>query len=272
MSSLTVRRPSFDLTGMRAVWAPHREWAHQINSANIIPTAIEPFLIKVMRRAKADLDPVADAELIDDIDLFNRQEAQHYKAHDLFVEMIAADGYPAIVDHDNKLKDEYDEFLRARDLEWLLGYCEGFEALAAAGAHVWVDGGWGEYLQGADPRGVALWRWHLAEEYEHRTVVHRLFHRLSTGTPAEVYAKRIATFQFAVEHIRGATDALLQYLLGVDRSSMTVDERAASEARSAAVAERFAANQAGVAAVFLDSWDPTVLPKPELLDEVLSQY
>ena len=47
MSSLTVRRPVFDLQGMHAVWAPHREWVHQINSANIIPTAIEPFLINL---------------------------------------------------------------------------------------------------------------------------------------------------------------------------------------------------------------------------------
>lgn len=269
---MRVRRPVFDLTGMTATWAPNHEWAHQINSANIIPTAIEPFLIKVMRRAKAELDPVADTALISDIDIFNRQEAQHYKTHDQFNEMIAASGYPEVMRFDSEMKADYDTMLATRSLEWLLGYCEGFESLAATGAHNWVDGRWGEYLVGADPRGIALWRWHLAEEYEHRTVVHRTYHRLCLGTSEEVYAKRMELFQYCTEHMLGYAAQLKAYFLEVDRASMTADERVASEQREQEVAERFEALQAGVAAVLEPSWDPERVPPPEHIEEVWARY
>src|ERR1700733_8689890 len=197
---MQVRHPTFDLTGMRAHWAPNHEWVQHINATGIVPSAIEPFLIKVMRRGKAELDPVVDAELIADVEIFNRQEAQHYKMHELFNDAVEGDGYPDFHRYDNALKADYAEFLSTKDLEWLLAYCEAFESIVAVGAGQWVDLGWGDYLHGGDPRVVKLWRWHLAEEYEHRTVVHRLFHRICTGTPEEVYDKRMAGLNFFLEH------------------------------------------------------------------------
>lgn len=269
---MKVRHPTFDFSGMTARWTPHREFAHHFNSVGIIPSAIEPFLIKVMRRAKAELDPVADAALIADIDIFNRQEGQHYKTHDAFNKMVADDGYPELLDYDNRLKDEYTEMLRTKSIEWLLGYCEAFESLAASGAHIWVDGVWGDYLDGADPRVVELWRWHLAEEYEHRTVVHRTYHRLCAGTAEEVYAKRIELFNFCTTHMFSHTTALRTYLLGVDRATMSETEWADCERRVAEVDARNAANQAGVAAVLEPTWDPASLPPPRGVEAVLGMY
>ncbi len=40
---------------------------HVINAGAIIPPPIERYLIKVMRLAKQELDPVADADLLEDI-------------------------------------------------------------------------------------------------------------------------------------------------------------------------------------------------------------
>ena len=55
----------------------------------------------------------------------------------------------------------------------------------------------------------------------------------------------------------------------IAQGSLAAGERLPNEMQ---LAEQFAVNQAGVAAVFLDSWDPTVLPKPELLDDALSAF
>jgi len=267
---MEVRYPSFDVSGLGAHWSPNREWAHQINATGTIPSAIEPFLIKVIRRAKAELDTVADADLIADVDIFNKQEAQHYKLHGQFNEAIANDGFPGLLDHDNRLKAEYAEMLATRDLEWLLGYCEAFESIVAVGVSQWVDLGWGDYLDGADPRMVALWRWHLAEEYEHRTVVHRLYHRVVSGTPEEQYAKRMETLNFFMEHLAKHVEATLGYLLEVERAGMTDEERTASEARSTAVNELFATFHAPVADVMQPTWDPESVPRPRLLDEAFA--
>ena len=74
---MKVRNPHFDFSNTRAHWCTSPEQSQVINAGNIIPTYIEPFLIKVMRKAAKELDPVADAELIADMDIFNRQEAQN---------------------------------------------------------------------------------------------------------------------------------------------------------------------------------------------------
>ena len=270
--SMKVRHPQFDFSAMTAHWAPNHEWAHNMNSSGIIPSAIEPFLIKVMRRAKTALDPVADAELIADIDIFNRQESQQYRIHEDFNQMVIDSGYPELARFDDDLKAEYAEFLKTKSLVWLLGYCEGFESLAGSGSSNWVDNGWGSYLEGAHPQAVAMWRWHLAEEYEHRTVVHRAFLRFAKGTPDEIYNFRIELFTFCVGHMRAHTAALRRYLIDTDRASMTDAERTESEQREAAVDEALAGQQPLIAGVLEKNYDPIDIPAPKLLDEVLARY
>jgi predicted metal-dependent hydrolase len=218
------------------------------------------------------MDPVADAELIRDIDVFNRQEAQHYKTHEQFNEIVVRSGYPEFRVHEDSLKAEYDEWVRTKDLEWLLRYCEAFESTVAVGAGQWVDYGWGDFMLGADDRVVELWRWHLAEEYEHRTVVHRVFHRVCTGSPGEVYDKRIEGLNSFLEHLQRVITPLRAYLLGVDRAAMSREERAISEEREAEVDAANERSFAPVADVMSPSWDPATLPAPRELDQVLERY
>src|SRR4051812_43327597 len=57
--AMTVRAPHFDFSGVPLNWAPENpEAAHYVDASGIVPAYIEPFLIKVMNRAKALLDPV----------------------------------------------------------------------------------------------------------------------------------------------------------------------------------------------------------------------
>ena len=177
---MQVRYPKFDFSTTKPHWCDNPEHAQMINGGNIIPAYIEPFLIKVMRRAKQELDPVADAELIADIDVFNKQEGQHLKMHGGMMTMLRENGYSGMKPIEEAYEADYDRFLAEKSLPWLLAYCDGFEAFGAASAEPWLDGAITSDLSGADPQVTELFRWHLAEEFEHRTVCNRLYHRLST--------------------------------------------------------------------------------------------
>ena len=44
---MQVRFPKWDFSGLRAHWAPHREFAQIHNAASTVPAYVEPFLLKV---------------------------------------------------------------------------------------------------------------------------------------------------------------------------------------------------------------------------------
>jgi predicted metal-dependent hydrolase len=271
-TEIKVRSPEFDFTDVEVVWGPNAEAVIGLDAGSPIITPIEIFLVKVMRMAKAQLDPVADAELIRDIDLFNRQEVRHYKTHAAFNKAIR-EWCPAVVPLETAYSDEMDAFVAEKPLRWLLGYCEGFEAIGGLVAPDWVDG-WNQELAGSFSSTVAqMFRWHLAEEYEHRTVVYRLYHRLF-GEPAdEAHEFRVEMFGVSTSHFFGFIDQVRQAMLERYREGMTPEELAASEAREAEVAEVQRVHfEQRVQPVFAPSYDPAGNPAPENLEEVLSAY
>jgi uncharacterized protein len=158
-----VRQPRFDFSDVDPIWADDVAAVHGINAQGIVPAYIEPFLIKVMRRAKAELDPLEHADLLRDIDVFNKQEAQHFKFHAALNQRVREHGYAGMVEFERSYEAEYDQMLATRSLRWLVAYCEGFESMGLAAAPMFVDGGLEESLPGADPTVLALWKWHLAE-------------------------------------------------------------------------------------------------------------
>jgi hypothetical protein len=223
-----VRHPAFDFVGVDPVWASDAPLVHWVNAIGIIPAYVEPFLIKVMQRARPLLDPVADAELLSDLDVFQRQEAQHFKFHVALNGWIRDGGYPGMADHERAFAREYDAFLETKPLGWLLGYCEGFESMGLAIANVWVDGGLETSLPDADPRPIALWRWHLAEEYEHRTVAFRVLKALYGQRRLRFYRMRLAGLFHAARHIGQRVRSLHTYLIESDAAAAgaPVDRRA----------------------------------------------
>ncbi|HEX5587629.1 MAG TPA: metal-dependent hydrolase [Acidimicrobiia bacterium] len=210
---MKVRQPDFDFADVDPIWADDVAAVHGINAQGIVPAYIEPFLIKVMRRAKAELDPVEHAGLVRDIDVFNKQEAQHFKFHAALNRCVREHGYEGMADYERSYEAEYDEMLARRPLKWLLAYCEGFESMGLAAAPMFVDGGLEASLPGADPRVLALWKWHLAEEYEHRTVAFRVLKALYGRNALEFYVLRVSGFLHATRHIGRNVAALQQYLM-----------------------------------------------------------
>src|SRR3546814_2860818 len=92
--------------------------------------------------------------------------------------VLRAQGYEGLKPLEDKIQAEYDDWLRTRSLRFNLAYCEGFESMSASACEAWFED-FGDFLDGADPVVADMWRWHLAEEFEHRTVCSDVYTELS---------------------------------------------------------------------------------------------
>lgn len=271
---MQVRYPKFDFSQTVPHWCDNPEQAQTINAGNIIPAYIEPFLIKVMRIAKAKLDPEMDAQLIADIDIFNQQEAQHMKVHTEMMKLVRENGYPGMKPIEEAYAADYARFLEEKPLEWLLAYCEGFEAFGSNTAEAWLDGRMEGNIEGADRTVVEMFRWHLAEEYEHRTVCYRVFHRLAnSGGPIRTYFRRLRGLYISATHMMGYAKQLENYLIETDQKDMSPEQLSASKARlKKAKKVQPVPTFAGFLRVLSPWYDPAKTPAPKNLNMVLTAY
>jgi hypothetical protein len=146
-------------------------------------------------------------------------------------------------------------------LVWNLAYCEGFEAMSSVAVTVFFEE-YDAYFEGADPRAIDLWKWHLAEEYEHREVAHDVYHAFAGWNPITAYVRRIQGFFAAAKHIRGYGSRFSQYLLETDRAGMTPDEVEASKARAAEVGQAMARRSREHLLDILSPWYKPARRKP----------
>lgn len=268
---MQVRTPTFDIAGSSPHWGDNVEACTVINAGGIIPPPIERYLIKVMRRAKKELDPVADADLIEDINLFNKQEGQHFKLHAEYLAMLAANGYPRITEYEAAFEADLDEFLATKDLAWNLGYGEGFESSGPALASGWLDGPIQELCGDRGSEIMKLWMWHLAEEFEHRSVVHDVLHRLYGAERA--HELRTTVGEFARGHYGDHAGRAAAYLFEVDRATMTEEQRATSvEREMAAWLALGAIGGDNFGWIHDPDYDPANVPVPAGYQRVLAAY
>jgi predicted metal-dependent hydrolase len=269
--TMKVRHPDFDLAGSVPHWGDNVEACTVINGGAIIPPPIERYLIKVMRMARQELDPVADADLIEAMGLFNKQEGQHYRLHTAYLQMLEAKGYPHIRQFEAGFEADLEEFLATRPLDWNLGYGEGFESSGPALAAGWMDGPIQELCGDHGSEVMALWRWHMAEEFEHRCVVHDVLHRLFG--PERAYELRTTVGEFARGHYGDHAGRAATYMFEVDRSTMTEEEVAVST-------EREMAAWVGLGAIGGDNfgwihdrdYHPADVPEPEQYESLLAAW
>ena len=249
-------------------WAANREFAQLYNGASLCPAYLEPFLVKVMIEAQKALKP-ADAALKDEVRVFNLQEMQHCKQHMAFNRMLF-EHYPEIEPLAQAYNADYDQFLKTRSLQFNLAYCEGFEAMSAIPTTCFFED-FDELWAGADPRAEALWKWHLAEEYEHREVVHAVYTALFGRGPI-AYVRRVWGFAFATWHILGHIGRISRALLAAERKGMSPEDLKASKAREKHVT-RLASRSFlhHLRAILSPFYDPAKRPPPRGVSEVLAR-
>ncbi len=267
---MKVRHINFDFSQVRPHWAPNKEFVQMFNASSTVPAHIEPYLVKVMVKAKAALGPKHE-KLHRDIDIFIKQEIQHCKQHLAFNKRLHESGYEGMKVFEKEYADDYVRFLETKSLRFNCAYSEGFEAFSSFAVIAFFEA-FDPYLEGADPVTVDLWKWHLAEEYEHREVAHDVYQTLFGHIPIFSYLYRIYGLFYAALHIGRHTKRVSEYLLAKDRENMSPEE--AAERAKAPVPKTPAAmsmNNLGLLFSILSPfYDPKKRRKPKGWDEFLA--
>lgn len=211
---VTYRRMRFDFEqGFPRYW--HSGSAFKSLFWTQLSTAFEPgerFFIDAARALKSKTD---DPALLDEIAEFCRQEGHHTAQHVKFDKLNEAHGIDVV-----RTRDVY-----ARILEWARSHDDPMTMLAVTCALEHFTSGFADIFfnnakisEGADPRVVALWAWHAAEESEHRATCFDLYRAVGGG-----YGKRIGTLIVAWSLILAAALYNTFVLLRNDGKLFTLD-------------------------------------------------
>jgi predicted metal-dependent hydrolase len=195
------------------------EFAQMVNAASLAMPYLEPYLIRTMRQARPLID---DPALVEELDLYCRQEAAHFREHRRFNEELKAQRPQTVERLEAILADDYARLGRERSLRFNLAYAEGFESMALALGHMLIEDR--EFLFGGAESAVAsLVLWHFVEEIEHKNVAYGVFEHISGS-----YLWRLIGLFYATLHITARTRTGYQRLLEEDgrwrqwRSRLTV--------------------------------------------------
>jgi predicted metal-dependent hydrolase len=224
---MKVRVLRADFATVSPHWSQNHEFAQLYNAASMCPAYLEVYLCKVMIKAKGVL-PAHLTQLHEEVATFIAQETQHCKQHVLFNRMLLKN-YPDLKPLETKYVADYARLLKTKSLQFNVAYSEGFEAMSAIPTTAFFED-FDELWAQSDPAVEALWKWHLAEEYEHRTVMHNLYIALYGSGPI-AYFRRVWGFFYATRHILNFVNSVARVLLAKDREGMSPEELAASKER-----------------------------------------
>lgn len=195
---IQARKVHFDLSDIPLHWIPgHPVASTMVNLFNVVLPVAEHWFVDTFNEA---LPYVRDPKLAEDMRGFIGQEATHAETHDKVLEefLTAHDVHYQpileLVDHVfNKMlapKPTTDPRRRLNDLcdrLWLIAAIEHYTAVL--GDFV-LNCAWDDHH--ADPTLTDLFRWHGAEEVEHRSVAHDVAVYFQDSYLARVRAMTIA--------------------------------------------------------------------------------
>lgn len=265
LAAVIARRPALDFTDAPPGWIPDAPaYGHQLDAASAMLPYLEPYLIKVQKLARERLDPTRDGELIREIDLFNRQEANHFQLHARYNEILRRH-YDGLEPFEAEIKADFDRFLREKPLAWNLAYCEGFESTGLVSAEFFF-GPAQPFLRSADPSARDLWAWHLAEEFEHRCVCHDVLRALHPG-----WTRRIRGYFDFLLHLQRWADRVAAHLMAIDRARGRYGaEEEAKDREFARVRQRFMLPR--LLRILSPAYDPAPRPTTPKLEAALEHY
>lgn len=270
-----VRMPKFDFSQSQGRWMPRAgEMAQLLNAHSIVIPHLERFLNRVMARARAEIkgDDAESRRIRSDISTFIKQESCHYTVHGAFNEMMLRNGYDRLPELEKEIVAHYEGLLATKSLPFLVAYCEGFESLTPPTAKGWFDGSMNGIMRDADPQPAAMWRWHIMEEFEHRTVCHDAFQALHGG-----YWLRFYAFCYQFLAFQKMVGEVYKYLLRVDQAAMTPEKVARSKKNARrSVIGFFAPIAKAVPKILRPSYSPRDIPEPQgwaaARDEIEAQW
>jgi len=146
-----------------------------LDGLSVFFPAGERFFVSSVR---AHQDCVRDPTLAQQVRAFCGQEGVHSREHARYNAHLAAQGFP-VDELEARVKTLLDGVTRrAPALNQLAVTC-ALEHFTALMGHMLL--GDSRLLEGADPKMAALWRWHAAEENEHKTVAFDVYRAAGGG-------------------------------------------------------------------------------------------
>lgn len=181
MHAIPVRTMQFEVPTIESFHplyiAGNAQLSYQHTATGLYVAHLEPFFVKSLRRV---MDRIRDDALRENVDRFCRQEAQHYQRHVDFNKIVLAHGYPGLQERVDLLGREFDAYLQNESDPFRLGYIEGFESYTTQLALFMLGRGLYDHHRTAPAFG-ALFKWHMLEEVEHRTVAFDVYEHLCGG-------------------------------------------------------------------------------------------
>jgi uncharacterized protein len=172
-AALKVRRPAFAFSSRtRRYWHAGDAWkTHFNNSYSVLLPVAERFFIGVIAQASRGL---ADEALRKDARAFCGQEGSHAAAHARYNRWLVELGY-GFVPAAEKAQEQVFTFLQGiLPDRLLLAMTVAAEMVTTLLSREFLRGP-GAWSDRSDPEVTALWRWHAAEELEHRSVCFRVY-------------------------------------------------------------------------------------------------
>ncbi len=172
---LKVRRPGFSLPTRRYWNDGDPVKTCFLDAFSVLLPAYEHFFIATVNRARARID---EPVLREEARLFCAQEGQHASAHRKYNQHLVERGGHRTVERVERGLRRALARLEARLPEaWLLAMAAGGEHVTTYVAHEYLSHP-ERWSSGADPEIEALFRWHAAEEIEHKAVCFDVYARL----------------------------------------------------------------------------------------------
>ena len=193
---------------------------HLENTFSILIPPGELFFIRSVRNYadRADEDP----EFAKLVQAFIQQEGHHTRAHIEFNRHFAHHGIDVV------REEAYAAKVMERASRWLpkkiqLGITVFFEHLTATGAHMLFAEP--ELAKQMDPEALRFWRWHAAEELEHKAVAFDLLRRAGGG-----YFTRMISVLVGLLWFGPAFAIMARRMIKADPAPMTDEMRAQAKA------------------------------------------
>jgi len=181
----------FDVTGLNpATWHPlGPHVAHFQNAMSVFFPEGEKFFINSVRNYQ---HKVTDPKLQDEVKGFIGQEAMHGREHRAYNAWLASHGYPV-----ERLEHGVIKTLEVVSKTTTKGHQLGATIALEHLTSIMAESLLGNLksFEGADPRIVALWRWHAIEETEHKAVAYDVY-RAAFGKGLFAWLQRVIVFLF----------------------------------------------------------------------------
>ncbi|MCK8683297.1 metal-dependent hydrolase [Pseudomonas umsongensis] len=220
-----VRAPDIQPDQGPLVWSKIPEFSMAYNGYSVVIPYVEYYLNSIMNDVRSK-HCGNDAALKDTIGIFIKQEINHSRYHVRFNKRMFDAGFEGLQALVDKVVLDLKELRETRSLAFNAAYCTGFESIATFDAKYLYER-CDEFFEGADPHGANLLLWHVAEEFEHRTVCHD-----ALGAVTGNYFTRMHGLFYAFWHIGGAFMRAEAIVLAHYRKDMSAKERKASVRQS----------------------------------------